>query len=206
MKIRFSSFGILFLFLSLNAFAAVELSGNFGYGKTVYGAQKENDIVNRTYSGSLAFYFAQRTAIEFNFYHNRETTTNRTVIPISGTDLDITELQNKVHSNVYGVGLRQALAGRESLIRPLLSLGYAKQMIYDVTEYSFYNNDTNASFKFNDGETKSRSDSVFATFTLQIRITQGLSLNGSVQTVFPAFDFDLASDNIKYSAGFTWIF
>lgn len=189
-----------------DAYAIFELSGNFGYGKTVYGPERESDIVNRTYSGSLAFYFAQRTALELNYFHNRETTTNRSVIPITGTNIEVTELQNQVSTNVFGVGLRQALAGRKALIRPMISLGYAKQLIYDVTEYTFQNTTTGEILRLNDGETKRRNDSVFGSFTLQLRITQGLSLNGSVQTVFPAFQFDLAKDNLKYTAGFTWIF
>ena len=186
--------------------AITELSGSFGYQKNVFGENKESDIVTRSYSGSVAFYFWTRTALEFNFFHNREDTTNKSSIPVSGTDVEVREIQNQVTTNVYGIGLRQSLAPRNAIIRPLISLGYAKQYISDVTEYTFFDTGTNEQFKFNDGQTETEDDSIFATFSLELQITRGISLKGSVRSVFRAFEFDQASENLKYTAGFTWMF
>lgn len=186
--------------------AITELSGSFGYQKNVFGENKESDIVTRSYSASMAFYFWTRTALELNFFHNREDTTNRSTIPVSGTDVEVREIRNQVTTNVYGVGLRQSLSPRDAIIRPLISLGYAKQFISDVTEYTFFDTNTDEQFKFNEGESESDDDSVFATFSLELQITRGLSLKGSVRSVFPAFEFDRASESLKYTAGFTWIF
>lgn len=194
------------LLFPLRGQAITELSGSFGYQKNVFGENKESDIVTRSYSASVAFYFWTRTAVEFNFFHNREDTTNRSAIPVSGTDVEVREINNQVTTDVYGIGLRQSLSPRDAIIKPLISLGYAKQFVSDVTEYTFYDTDTNEQFKFNDGETKSKEDSVFATFSLELQITHGLSLRGSVRSVFPAFEFERADENLKYMAGFTWMF
>lgn len=201
----FIFFALIFI-IPANSWAITELSGSFGYQKNVFGENRESDIVTRSYSASVAFYFWTRTALEFNFFHNREDTTNRSSIPVSGTDVEVREIQNQVTTNVYGIGLRQSLAPRDAIIRPLISLGYAKQYISDVTEYTFFDTDTNEEFKFNDGETKLNDDSVFATFSLELQITRGLSLRGSVRSVFPAFEFKRADENLKYMAGFTWMF
>lgn len=209
MKNRWSHYLILFALLSvapINSWAITELSSSFGYQKNTFGENKESDIVTRSYSASVAFYFWTRTALEFNFSHNREDTTNRSDIPVSGTDVEVREIQNQVTTNVYGIGLRQSLAPRGAIIRPLISLGYAKQYISDITEYTFHDNNTNENFKFNDGETELSDDSVFATFSLELKITRGLSLKGSVRSVFPAFEFKRAGENLKYMAGFTWMF
>jgi hypothetical protein len=193
-------------FAPFESLAITELSGSFGYQKNVFGENKKSNIVTRSYSGSVAFYFWTRTAIEFNFFHNREDTTNKSSIPVSGTDIEVREIQNQVTTNVYGIGLRQSLAPRNAIIRPLISLGYAKQYISDVTEYTFFDTGTSEQFKFNDGQTESKDDSIFATFSLELQITRGISLKGSVRSVFRAFEFDRASENLKYTAGFTWMF
>lgn len=204
------SFRFLFLLIcllfSFSSYAYTELSGSFAYQKNVFGEDKESDIVTRSYSGSVAFYFLTKTAIEFNYFHNREDTTNRASIPVSGTTVDVTQIENRVTTQVFGLGLRQSLAPRGSFIRPLLSLGYAKQLISDITEYTFEDRDTGEVLDFNDGETKRSDDSIFATFSLELRLTAGIALNGSVRTVFPAFEFDRAGENLKYMAGMTWMF
>lgn len=187
------------------AWALMELSANFGYDKKVYGSEKQNSHVRRSYSTSLAYYLFARTALEFNYYHSRETTTEKTNLRVQGTTVDLVGLQNRVDTNVYGIGVRQALAGRHALVRPFLSLGYAKQFMQDVTDYNFEASNGETA-TLNSGVTKRRQDSVFATFTLQLRVTQTLALNASVRTLFPAFEFSEAADDLRYSAGFTWIF
>jgi hypothetical protein len=37
-------------------------------------------------------------------------------------------------------------------------------------------------------------------------MTERLSLKGSIKTLLPAFNFDKAKDNLKYSVGMAWIF
>ena len=42
---------------------------------------------------------------------------------------------------------------------------------------------------------------IFGSFVLKIGISQRLSIKGSVYTVFPAFDFNKAKDDLKYTLG-----
>jgi uncharacterized protein YhjY with autotransporter beta-barrel domain len=205
---RFSLFLFTVLFalcLSPRAMAIIELSGNFGYDKKVYGSERQNALVRRSYNASLAVILFSRTALELNYSHGLETTTEKTDLLVTGTTVRLAGLQNKVTSNVYGIGLRQAFAGRDAVIRPFLSMGYAKQFIEDLTEYNFVMPDDSA-LNLNSGINKRRQDSVFATFSLQFRLTQTLALNGSVKTIFQAFQFNRAADDVRYTVGFSWIF
>lgn len=197
---------LFFLLLSPSAEALMELAGNFGYDKKVYGSERQNSLVRRSYSASLAVYLFSRTALELNYYMSRETTTEKTNLNVQGTTVNLVGLQNRVDSHVYGIGIRQALNGREAFIRPFISLGYAKQFVQDVTEYNFVEQTAGGSVNLNGGVTKRREDSVFGTLTLQFRLTQLLALNASVKTLFPAFEFNRAADDLRYMAGFTWIF
>jgi hypothetical protein len=47
---------------------------------------------------------------------------------------------------------------------------------------------------------------MFGAFTLQLRLTERFSLKGSVKSLFPAFEFNKAKDNLKYLVGFSWVF
>ncbi len=199
-------FSILLLLSTLPAWALSELNAEFGYGRQVYGANDENKTISRTYSGSLAQYFFETTAIEFNYSYQSEISTENNNVTITGTNYSVVSMQNNIRTSVYGIGLRQALAPQKSPIRPMLSFGFAKQFVENWTDYTFKNNTTGSTFVNRDGIYKSRVDSAFAAFSLQLKMTQTFSLQGSVKTVFPAFKTGLAKNNLKYTAGFTWFF
>jgi len=197
---------IFLLLISANLTAMTELGFDFGYSKQVYGYQKQNSTRERTYTGSMALYFLTLTAIEFNYSNSKEITTDNTVVKITGSDYSIMGYQNTIDTNVYGIGLRQSLVGGKSRIRPLISLGYAKQFIKDSTNMTYRNDVTNLGGVVLGNPSKKRQDSVFATFALKFIIGKGLNLQGSVKTVFPAFKMGLAKDYVKYTVGFTWMF
>lgn len=196
-------FALLFL-ISTPAYSIIELNGEFGYQKQVYGSTRQNDVVTRTYSGAIAFYFLSMTALEFNYSQEENITTEHNALAISGTSYSLIGMQNRVESYNYGVGLRQALAGKNAWLRPTISLGYARQFVADQTTYTFRNDTNGVSFESADPKFKRRTDSVFATFGLQLALTKTMALRASVNTLFPAFEFDLAQDNMKYLVGFTW--
>jgi len=197
----------LFLILaSSSLWALSELNAEFGYGRQVYGTNDSSKILSRSYSGSFAQYLFDTTAIEFNYAFQSEVTTENNTVAITGTSYSVVSMQNTMITNVYGVGLRQALAPKNSPIRPMISFGYAKQFSENKTEYTFQNDTTGSRFVSRDGPYKARVDSAFAGFTLQLKMTQTFSLQGSVKTVFPAFKTGLAKNNLKYTAGFSWFF
>ena len=109
-------------------------------------------------------------------------------------------------TNVFGIGLKQMLAGRSSRITPIISAGYAREFVTSAGDVTFENTTTKVATKANLNESKQRYNSVFGAFILQVKLTERFSLKGSVKTLFPAFDFDKAKDNLKYQVGFAWIF
>ena len=198
---------ILIFFLSSSPlYALFEVSGNFSYDKNVYGAERQNKQTDRTYGMSLAVYLLRYTAIEFNYSESEQMTTENDTSVITGTGFSIVSLQNTVKNTIYGVSVKQAFAGRKARFRPSLSLGYAKFEILDKTSYLFRDDSDGSTFSSTESPTKSREDSFYANFSLQIKLTRAISLQGSVQTVVPSFDFDKARDNLKYLAGFSWFF
>ena len=198
---------ILFcLFYLPKSYGYAEFSAQFQYSKQVYGEDRQNSVVDRTYSGSLATYlFGQYTALEFNYSVGEEITTQNETVPVDGTNTSLTGYQNTAENTVYGVGIRQAFASKRAFFRPMISLGYAKQFLRGYTDYKFTDTTTGTTVTVTDDIQKTRTDSVFATFSLQLRFTQHLAFRGSVNTVFPAFEYDQAKDGLKYLLGFTWI-
>jgi hypothetical protein len=196
---------ILMTFIvATNVYALVELSGSFSYDRTIYGSARQNKSIDRTYAGTLAFFIYNFTALELNYSWNDEIITENETIPIEGFDLNLVSTQSKVNNEVYGIGIRQAFSGKGARIKPSISLGYAKQFIVSTSNATYLNTSSGARFVYSANPSKSRVDSVFGTFALQIKITGRLSLKGSIYTLFPANDINQAKDNIKYSAGFSW--
>ncbi|MCO4794104.1 MAG: hypothetical protein KC493_10345 [Bacteriovoracaceae bacterium] len=196
---------LISLGFSLDAFALMELSGRFSYDKTVYGASRENKITNRTWAGGLAIYLFNNTALELNYSTSEENTVENEVIPLTGYNVSVVGTQTTIENEVYGVGLKQVLGNRKGRIVPSISLGYAKQFITSVSDATYRDDTTLAELTTTSDPTKTRVDSVFGTFTLKLNLTSRLSLTGSVNTLFKAFETDKARDNLKYSVGFSWI-
>lgn len=196
---------LLLFALSSKSYAIVELSFDFAYQKQVYGAARQNNLVNRTYMGSWAYYFSNYTALELNYSNSQEITTEKNTVALTST-LSITGTQNRVTNTVYGVGIRQSFAPKGARIRPTMSLGYATQEMQSISDYTFSDSVSGASTTVTTSVIKTRADSAFGTFALQLGITQTFAIRASVATVFPAFEWNAAKNNLKYLAGFNWIF
>jgi hypothetical protein len=187
-----------------NAFALMELGGSFSYDRTVYGTKRQNKSIERTWAGKLAFFLYNFTAIELNYSYSDEIITENETIGVDGFNLNLINTQSKVHNEVFGIGIRQVFAPRKAIIKPSMSIGYAKQFITSTSTATYQDTSNSNIFVFAADPSKARVDSVFGTFTLQIQITGRLSIKGSVDTLFPANDINQAKDNLKYSAGFSW--
>lgn len=182
-----------------------ELDFEFGYSRRVYGVGRENKETERTYSASLAQYFLSLTAIEVSYSDSEKIITENQRVELTDVSASVTGTQYRVVTRTYGIGLRQALAPRGSFIRPLVSMGYAKQFVKYQNDIT-YELDNGTVVNVYGGALKSRRDYAFGTFSLQIRVTRGFSLKGSVKTMIPAFETEKARDNLEYLAGFTWMF
>ena len=197
-------FFLVFIFTG-QAHALMELSGSFSYDKTVYGDQRQNKITNRTWASGIAIFLFNSTALELNYSSSEEETIENEVIPLSGFNVSLVGTQQTVQNEVFGVGLRQVLGHRKARIVPSISLGYAKQFITSWSDATYRDDSTLQELRTSSDPTKSRTDSVFGTFTVKLNLTQRLSLTGSINTLFKAFETDQARDNLKYRVGFSWI-
>lgn len=195
----------LALFTSTLCFGFTEFSLEGSYSKRVFGSARQNDQITKTYSGSVAFYLFSYTAIEFNYVQSDEETIERTELTTTEDSVVFKGYKTTVRNTVRGIGIRQAFAGRKAPIRPLLSLGYAKQKVRDSTQYTYELVSTGQQIKLKSPTQEFEDDSVFASFSLQFNLTQTMSLSASVRTVFPAFEFEKAQDYLKYTVGLTWL-
>jgi hypothetical protein len=196
----------IFFILSFKAMAIVnEISLDFGYDKQIYGTSRQNSLVTRSYSGGLATYIFSSTAIDLTYAASQDSTTENDRYNVA-TGFDIVGSQNRVDSTVYGVGLKQLFAPRTSFLIPALSIGYARQIVKYSTDYTVEDTTTKARAAKNYGSQTARYDSVTASFALQFKLTETLSLKGSVKTIFRAFEFNEAKNNLKYLFGFSWMF
>ena len=196
---------ILILF-PISSFAIVnEIAFDFGYDRTIYGKERQNSNVNRTYSGGLSTYIFDYTAIDLNASISSDVTTENERYNVT-TNIDLVGQQNRVKTTVYGIGLKQSFAPRNARLIPSLALGYARQFVNYQSDLTIENTTNKAQTTVSGGETKQRIDSVFGTFALQLRLTERMSLKGSVKTLIPAFQLDKVRDNVKYAAGLSWVF
>ncbi|MDO9182384.1 MAG: hypothetical protein Q7U04_08235 [Bacteriovorax sp.] len=194
------------LILPLKAFAVFEFDFDFGYDKQIFGANRQNSVVTRNYSVGLSSYLFDLTAIDLNFSNTKDTTTQNERSRITGYNVDRISQQSRVSTNVFGLGIKQMLAGRGSWIIPVISVGYAREFITSGGDTTYEDVTSHAQLVIPAQLSKQRYNSVFGSFTLQLKLTDRFSLKGSVKTLFPAFEFNQARDNIKYLFGFAWIF
>ena len=184
----------------------MELDFDFSYSKNVFGEKRDNRVTDRSYGGSWALYLWNLTAIELNYYQSKETTIINDDNNIVNAGITRTSQQTIYETYVYGVGIRQAFAGRKSRFIPSLSVGYARTFNKSYGDSTFSFNDGSGTFVYHYKVSKTRSDNAFAAFGLKFAITRTFSIKGSVKTYFPADDFNKAKDNQKYTAGFSWFF
>lgn len=196
----------LICFIPASSFAIInEIAFDFGYDRQIYGVNRQNSNVNRVYSVALSTFIFDFTAIDLNAATSSNITQENDRYNVT-TGIDVVGQRNRVEAKVYGVGLKQTFAPRTARLIPGVSMGYARQFVNYKSDITIEDVATKARSNVSGGEIKERNDSVFATFSLQLRLTERVSLKGSVKTLFPAFEFNKARDNIKYSFGFSWIF
>jgi len=194
------------LFIANHAQAFTELDFGFAYDKSVFGAEREDKSTSRTYRGSIAFYFFNMTAIEFNYSEEEdETIINNDHSGIS-SGLVISSETQTITTQTYGVGIRQALANRKAFLVPTISFGWARQKAQSRSTATILDKTNTTTTLYDSGLSQSEYDSVFGAFALKIRLTKTMSLKGSVNTAFKAFEWDQAQDQLSYTAGLTWIF
>lgn len=190
------------------AWALMEIGGSFGYDKNVYGAARENKLTTRTYSGNWSIYMLTNTALEFTYSESERITEEHTEYRLEDELANFSVIGNNTNimTYVYGVGIKQAFAGRNAPFRPLISFGYAKQFVSSTGDTLYRFETTGQEFRYVQSTTKRRYDSVFGSFELKFVLFGRISFTTSVRTYFKAFEWNRAQDNMKYMAGLSWMF
>lgn len=203
--LKFCSLLICIIFSSKSAYAVSEVNFDFGYDRQIYGVDRQNSVVSRNYSVGVSTYLFDLTGIDLNYSNTQDITSQNDRYTVSAP-FDIIAQQNRVRTNVFGVGIKQMLVGRGARIIPVISAGYARQFVTSSGDITVENSTSKVTEKVYLAETKQRYNSVFGSFTLQLKLTERFSLKGTVRTLFPAFEFNKAKDNLKYLVGFSWVF
>jgi hypothetical protein len=210
---------ILFLFLALifssSAFSYVDLNLSYTYSiSKVDGVETDlnpDPGAARTttvgYVLNWAWFMWEYTALELNYSQTTQTLLDDREVNIEdaeGNPFTIIEQENTVITQVSGVGIRQAFAGRKSRIVPTLAIGYAKYTTSGTKRYKFDSNGTK--FEFEEEQDKEIFSSSYASFSLRFKISQLMGLTVAAKTVMPDFDTSAAENNMTYSAGLSWMF
>lgn len=154
------------------------------------------------YGVNIAWYIWEYTALELNYSETTEVL--RDDREASSGDITIKELESEVKTKVAGVGLRQSFASRKSRIIPSISLGYAKYTTSGVSRYLLDDNGTERKLEIEQDQQEFSSS--YASASLKFRLTKFMGLTLGAKTIMPDFDTSQASNNVTYSAGFSWIF
>ena len=194
---------LLLLFFFTPCFALTEYEFNYNYEKQVFGAERENLQVGRNASVDISYYLTGYTALEIGY--GKGYLKSYINSPVSGSvdGVAVIRQYNLVEEVNYRFALKQALASSKSWMRPFVSLGYAKQTISNLTDYGLKTGDTE--FSINGEAEKLENDSVFGSFSLSFGVSRSFSLTASVQTIFPAFEWEKAKDTVKYFAGISFL-
>lgn len=195
---------ILALLAPFPARALTELSAQFGHHKQAYGINRQNSIVTKTYHGNISIYILRSTALDLSYGEEVQRDSVRDLgVDIVGSSERIVGSEQWIKASSYGLGLKQALAPRRALLRPTFSMGYARRKIRSSSAIVSENGGSRSTYRTY--RPSKIYDSVFASLALQVRIGRRLSLQASVRSVFKAFEYERASDNVRYLFGLSWI-
>jgi len=169
----------------------------------VYGEDRENLQVGRNGSLDISYYLSRYTAIEIGYGKGKVETFIDSSIDGSVDGVAVVKQYTLLEEENYRIAIKQALASPDSWVKPFLSLGYANQKLMNQTQYDLKSGDTIVTIPGN--PEKSENDSVFGSFSLSFGVSRAFSLTASVQTIFPAFEWDKAKDSLKYFAGVSFL-
>ncbi len=205
-------FILIFISNSIHAYVDLDLSYTFSERRINSDTTSENDdeavrTTTKGYTFNWAWYLWEYTAIEFNYSHTTQKlldTREGSTTDSDGDTLTIKEQETTVITEVSGVGIRQAFAHRKARIIPALSVGYARYVTSGNTNYTFELSGVELPYKVEDEVEVFNSG--YAAFSIRFKITEFIGLSLSAKTIAPNFDTSLASQNVTYSAGFSWLF
>ncbi|MAX67578.1 MAG: hypothetical protein QF441_06880 [Bacteriovoracaceae bacterium] len=203
---------VLFAFMPTLVFGYVDLELSYTYSeRKIDGVETDLNpepgsavTITQGYSFNWAWYIWEYTALELNYSETNQKLVDDRQVKTSDDTITIKQQEDTVITQVSGVGIRQAFAGRKARIIPSLALGYAQYTTSGTTNYLLDVSGTEATIE--EEQDKEVFSSSYAAFSLRFKFTQLMGLTLSAKTVMPEFDTSVASDNVTYSAGFSWMF
>lgn len=184
------------------AHALLEVSGNYGYAKNLYGRHKQNERTSENYTGTVALpLISPMTAIELIYSESKSTALERSITELDD-NVSITSTKRRVKTVVAGASIRQSLAPLGATLRPSVSLGYARLITSGRAVHTLDDERvTGEVLTRTQNWKKTEDDSFYANLAIQVRLTSRLSFRWSIQSVMPDFELDDAEDNVTYLAG-----
>ena len=199
----FTTVAVFIIGTAFPAAALVEISGNYGRDSSYYGSDGQNRRKDETYTAAVALYFLSLTALELHYSRSQKVAEETFSSTQQAGRYSLRESENEVLTSIYGASIKQVFAmGPRRFLRPSISLGYAKFIVSDKMDYTLRDSVAGQDTTVVGTVQERREDSFYVNFALSIKLTGRLSLQGSVQSVMPDFDFDHFEDNMKYLVGF----
>lgn len=203
---------LLFTVFAINAQAYVDLSLSYTHSvRKVEGVETDANpepgsaqTISNGYTLNWAWYIWEYTALELNYASTTEQLIDDREAVSSDGSLTIKKIDSTVITQVNGVGIRQAFASRKATIIPSIAIGYAQYTTSGATKYTVDDNGTEEEIEVE--KDKEVFSSSYAAFSLRFRFTELMGLTLGAKTIMPDFDTDQASNNVTYSAGFSWVF
>lgn len=204
--------GLVTFIFANSAIAYVDLSVNYTFSqRKIEGAEVEinqdpGEAVTRTEGWSInwGWYLWGYTAIEFNYSNSKERLIDDREVATDDASITILKIDSLVETEVIGAGIRQAFASKESLFIPSIAVGYAKFITSGSTVYTI--DDGTDVEDLNIERDKEVANSSYITAQLRIRLTKLMGFTFAAKSVMPDFDTSVMTDNLIYSAGFSWVF
>lgn len=192
---------LCFIFTISMAQSASDLDLEYSYDQQIFGVDRQNSIITRSYSIGLSTYLFDLTALDINFSRSVDINTSNDVYKLTGYNL--TCQSSRVQTDDYGIGIKQMLANRGSFIIPMIAVGYSKEIINSDSSVTVLNTSNSVSTVYNTVNATQNYNSMYGIFSLQLKLFQGFALKGSIKTTIQDFKFNKAKDNLKYMAGVT---
>jgi hypothetical protein len=196
----------VFIFLiPLSSFSMdIELDGSYSWEKYYYGTSNENQFYNKSWLGSVAFLPWALTAIQLDYVQGQSILLADQDYP-AGSNNSVVYQKTDVETQTFSINLRQAFTGSNSIIRPMVSLGWARRFTLNSGYTDYRDNQSGEVTRFFTPDQDLKQDLTQLAFYLKIRIFNGFFLTLSLRTLFEGFEIAKANQNLRFFVGISWL-
>jgi hypothetical protein len=196
----------VFLFLiPLSSFAMdIELDASYSWEKYYYGTLNENQFYNKNWLGSVAFLPWTFTAIQLDYVQGQSILLADQDYQAGGNN-SVVYQKTDVETQTFSINLRQAFAGSNSFIRPMVSLGWARRFTLNSGYTDFRDNQNGGVTRVFQPNQELKQDLTQLALYLKFRIFNGFFLTLSLRTLFEGFEIAKANQNLRFFVGISWL-